>query len=415
MTDTLNQIISYGLHSSAYDWTSTPTTVDLQLAENVHFWPSPEYNKITREGVVPGNNENVPGLRGVPNMSLPDVSMECEGLSASGAGDATDADTLSSTLEYAYECVFGVASNGSIGDTADGLDAGSGTTVTCDGSPAAVGGDFVLVKTTTGGIYQARQVESRSGSDITICRALTTLVGAADTADEGEVIYGGQRFFLDLDAPNHKHLYFKSEHVGGYEGEFFGVMPGGANWSVTAGDILRFNMTGLMATSWTKQAAQGGSYSAPTTGSKIVAQPIYVYLGSTLLMASNVSIDLGLQVVPRPAGQAEANHFGMVVRGARPTISCTVLYGDGTAPAEITETLMNTLQGTAANATATNDVLVQVGDKPGSCAVWRMEAADATDVQRTTVDGLEAVQITFTATDVGAAGNNPGCLSHAIF
>lgn len=412
MTDTVNQLVSYGLHSSSSDWTTTPSLINVRLANNNHLWPKPEYNKISRGGVRPDTADALPGLRGAPNMVLGDVSMECEGLSAGGAGDGVDSGTLSSTLESAYESVFGAAALTADGDTSDGADAGSGTTVTADGSVVAYGRRLILIKGTTSGLYQARQVRGTSGANITICRALTTQVGAADTADEGEEIYSGQTWLVNNSVAGHKHMAWKVEHVGGFEGTFDGCFPQSAGWELSFGDILKFNMGGMTATQWSKQDAQGGSYSAATTGGKIVCSPIYFYIGSTLYMASDVSIDLGLQVAPRPAGQADANMFGHVVTRVVPTISATITYGDITAPAEATNTLINTWQGANANSSYTADVLIQAGDQPGGCAVWVAPAAEFTNVQRTEVNGLEAVTVTMTCTE---NSDPPSPLYHAIF
>jgi len=412
MTDTVNQLVSYGLHSSSSDWTTTPSLINVRLAENNHLWPKPEYNKIVRAGVVPDTNDPVPGLRGPPNQVLGDISMEVEGLSGGGAGNDVESSTLSTSLASAYESVFGVAATSSQGDTTDATDAGSGTTVTMDGSPNATADEWVLVRTTTGGAYQARQAISRASSDLTVCRALTTIVGGADTADEGEVNYGGTYWYVSNAAASHKHQSWKVEHVGGVEGQFNGCFPQSAGWSMAFGEVLRFNMGGMTATEWTKQDAQGGSYSAPTSGDKVVCSPIYVYIGNSLMMASEVGIDLGLQVAPRPAGQAAANMFGHVVTRMAPTISMTLTFGDVTAPQEATNALINTWQGTYANSTYTADVLIQAGDRPGGCAAWRAEAMDFTSVQRVDVNGLEGVTITGTCTEASGA---LGPLVHAIF
>lgn len=414
MTDTVNQLVSYGLHSSASDWTTTPSLINVRLAENNHLWPKPEYSKIPRAGVRPDTNDPVTGLRGVPNQVLGDISMECEGLSASGAGDGVDSTSLNSTLESAYESVFGAAALTAAGDTTDGTDAGSGTTVTMDGAAVAYGNRMILVKGTTSGLYQARQVRGTSSADVTVCRALTTIVGGADTADEAEEVYCGQMWAVNNSVAGHKHQSWKIEHVGAYEGQFNGCFPQSAGWSMAFGDALKFNMGGMTSTEWTKQTAQGGSYSAPTSGSKIVCSPVYVYIGSTLMMASEVSVDTGLQVAPRPAGQADANMFGHVVVRSVPTISMTLTFGDVTAPQEATESLINTWQGTNANSTYTADVLVQAGDRPGGCAAWVAPAMDFTSVQKADVNGLQGVTITGTCTrPTGLSANSP--LYHAIF
>lgn len=413
MTDTVNQLISYGLHSSSSNWTDTPSMINVRLADNAHLWPKPEYNKLTRSGVIPDTNDPVVGLRGPKNMLLGDISMECEGLSGSGAGDSTAASSLSSTLESAYESVFGVAADSSTGETTDATEAGTGTSLIMASSSSNAATDWILAQNLSEGYYLARQIESVSTDTLTVCRGPTLITGQADGWNESAVAYGGLDWYTANTSPNHKHMAWKIEHVGGFEGTFDGCFPQSAGWTMEAGGILRFNMGGMTATEWSKQDAQGGSYSAATTGGKIVGTPIYFYIGSSLYMAHDVSIDLGLVVAPRPSGQTDANMFGHVVVRMQPTISATITYGDITTPQEATNTLVNTWQAsTAANSTYTADVLIQCGNVAGGTAAWRAEAFDFRDVQHTEVNGMEAVRISGVCTEASGA---QGVLAHALF
>ena len=413
MTDTVNQLISYGLHSSSSNWTTTPTMINVRLADNNHLWPKPEYNKITRSGVIPDTNDPVAGLRGPKNMLLGDVSMECDGLSSSGAGDGVAASSLSTTLESAYEALFGVAHDSSTGELTDATEAGTGTSLIMASSSVNAATDWVLAQNLSEGYYLARQIESVSTDTLTVCRGPTTIDGNADGWNESQTAYGALDWYTSNTTPNHKHMGWKVEHVGGYEGQFNGCFPMSAGWSLAVGDVLKFNMGGMTATTWTKQAAQGGSYSAPTSGNKIVCTPIYFYIGSALYMAHDISIDLGLQVAPRPANQTEANMYGHVVVRMAPTISATITYGDISTPQEATNSLVDTWQAaTAANSSYTADVLIQAGNRPGGTAAWRAEALDFTDVQHVDVNGMEGVRITGTCTEASGA---QGVLAHAIF
>jgi hypothetical protein len=170
----------------------------------------------------------------------------------------------------------------------------------------------------------------------------------------------------------------------------------------------------MTATQWSKQDAAGGSYVAPTTGNKVVCTPLYFYIGNDLYMASEVNIDLGIQVAPRPANQTDANMFGHVVVRVVPTITATIMYGDITAPQEATNTLIDTWQGANANSSYTADVLVQAGDRPGGCAAWVAPAAEFVNVERTESNGMEAVNITMRATESSNA-DAAATFYHAIF
>jgi hypothetical protein len=410
---TTEHLLRYAIHDSTSQRLSEPSASKVCVipAEPTLFRPSPEYTTIDRSGRVLPNGEHVPNARGIFNREIGAVSFEVEGLSAGGAGDGDDASTLSSTVWPIIEQLAGGTDSGT-GDTTDGSDAGSGTSVEADGSVEVNRGSAMLIKGATSGAYQARMVSQSTGSTYSIERALTDDTGTADTADEDEVLYASRTAYFDNALTERSHIAWFSEHDNNAR-EYLGCMPSGASLSMGAGEIMLLNLEGIACSKVNTTLTSGaGSYSAPTTGSKIVCAPMILHIGSTRFVASNFGFNFGLRRMT-VGGPGPLNVLGYSIGSAQPVLTCRISYGTLTAPQELTQALRESHEGANSYSVNTVDVSLQIGDQPGAAMLIHMPAARATyaDAQE---DGMHVVDATFTASESGVS-LLPGGASLSIF
>lgn len=373
-------LLRWGAHSNNTDFTSTPGTLTFVRPTNDPLIRV-GYDYIDRTGYQTPNGMNLPDLRGKQSVGLPDVQIELEGLSGGGAGDGTASSSLSHTVAQLLANLCGSSLGTATGDTLNASDAGTGTSVIADGAwpTVPVQGRAWLIEGTTSGKLVARTTDSAvsttnvSNDTITIERALTTDTGAADTAAEGTVAYGGRTINLDPDDYNVTHFFLQSE-LDNSERKFFGCV---ANWQLLfpRGDVAKVNLTGIQCTSWEDVAESGATYSAPTTGNPIITLDANLWIGSTLYQGFDFAFDAGLAFEPRASDGGPNGHWGFVRTGAKPVLTGKLRHGALTGPAEATDALLSTWRGANDYSADTFDVSLQVGRVAGAAVYIRIPKA----------------------------------------
>lgn len=410
MADTHEHLLRYKVGDNTSQWQAEPSgdPVYVVTTSPVVFRPAPEFRELPREGKVLPDGEHVPGVRGIQNVEFGNLDFDLEGLSGGGAGDGVDASTLLSTMFPLLAAVLG-GSQASTGGVTDASDGGSGTTVNAaagDGAGFAAG-DAMLVKGTTSGSFQAREVVSVATDAITADRTLTDDAGAADTADEDEVLYGARTLYPVNNVSEPLHLWFASEHDNDAR-EVRGAMPTGMSLNVGAGDILRLILSGIRCTDWLTAIASGaGTYAAPTTGNPIVCAPLILHIGSTRYVAHDFGFDFGINIVQRK-GPGPNNVLGFARKGTRGALTCKVSQGVLTAPQELTQALRESIQGASTYSANTVDVSLQIGDQPGATMYIRMPAARGMITADGEEDGLRVADLSFRSSKSANHANAPG-------
>lgn len=400
--------VRYGQHASAVDWSSTPGSLKHLRPKDAPVFGIPLRYR-DRSGYATGNQERLKDLVGSKDPGgIPDLQIDAYGLSGGGAGDGEDASSLDTDAHELLAVAFGGTQDGT-GDTTDGADAGSGTTVTMDAATSFAAGDGVLVKGTSSGKYVGREVVSVSSADVTIDRALTTDAGAADTADEGEVAYAARSFYLAPLQHDVSHLFLTAEGVD-WRRDYFGCLFASLQIDATDPNSLVYRFGGFQSTDWSDTSSDGNpTYSAPTRGSLINTYDSPLWLDSTLYMASQVSIYVDLVLAPR-AGQGGPNgHHGFAIVNRQARIEATLRSGGLTTPHEVTDTAAATFRGDTVV-----DVGVQFGRSAGAAAYARAPAAE---VRLDPVDdnGMNAWRMVAHCTESGNHSNVPGALRYHVF
>jgi hypothetical protein len=400
-------LVRYGAHASASDFTAAAATLKFLRPSNDVMLEA-GYAAIERQYQT-GNNENLASLRGLQEVAMPDISIPIEGLSGSGGGNAVSTSSLDTRCSEAIASIWGCTVVDDDGDTT--TTGHSGTTIEYGGTPSFAAGAGVMMMGSSG-TRQFRVIESVTANDVTIDRPLVSRAGASEEAADSTVTYAGRGFFPDNDNPNHTHLFFRGE-LPESERLFYGVL-GSANITFPFGGIATLNLTGLQCTSWEDAAEAGTSYSAPTTGTEIICADMRLMIGSTLYQAYDFAFDLGVSVAPRSSHGAPNGHWGFVANNKQPSLTCKIRMGTMTAPAEATDALLSTWRGSQSYSSSTFDVSLQVGTEPGSSLGIRITSARPT-LQRTTDNGQEILQATFTATESSQQSAIPGCARLFLF
>lgn len=404
----LERTTAFAIHDSTTQWLSEPAAskVFIEPLDDFDLRASPEYQGASRSTRMLPGGEHLADARGIQNLEHGDLTLHCEGLSAGGAGDQTAASGLDSTVWPIIELLGGETRDGTGAET-DASDAGSGTTVnlaTGDGANF-VGKDGILVKGTTSGKYQAREVRSVSTDALTVDRPLTDDEGAADTADESEVVNASRTVAANNDVTEVGNLAF-FQSGDNWDREAFGCFPSSAQLQMEDGEILRLVLGGLRSSLWNKTLTSGAlSRTDPTTGFPVICAPLILHIGSNRMVGHSFTFDFGLNVSAR-RGPADNNRLGFVRKAGQGKLSGTFSQGALTAPQEITEALKTTYDGAEKYSVGTQDVSLQIGDQPGACWLIVMPAARIRVTGHPKEEGLDMVSLEMVGTK--AASSLPG-------
>lgn len=373
-------LLKFGKHASSTD-VSADAVTQYFLEPQTDPELTTDVEKLDRD-LVRGDNENYASIVG-KKMTAINFNMEVRGIQQAGgtggAGDSQSAAyTTNTQLGSLLDCVCGVNGNNDSGETTDAADAGTGTTVTMDAATSLSNQNGVLVKGTTSGKYQAREVVSTSGDDVTICRELTTDTGAADTAAESEVAFASASWYLDADNANHIHAFFDAEGYA-WRRKLYGCL-GNCTFNVENGAVMTANFT-MGGTDWLDVAEANPTFTAQRAGTPAVAIDSAFHIGSTRYDLLETSIDLGLTMQDKTTFDGTNGMAGFAVTRAQPVITAKLYYSD---------TLLNTLQGAT-----TQDVLLQIGSTAGSTIAFRMPAGSTRNAKRSITNGMETIDVEF--------------------
>ncbi len=405
MTDLTKRIlVQYGLHPGAVDFSDPSSSVFLE--PEGEWVPGGDYEYVERNFQ---RTEYLTAVQGAKSASLPDVTFPLYGQGGGGSGDGVSSGAAGtvSCLDDLLTMAFG--EEGTLtGADLSASDSGSGTTLTM--ADAAAGGsveEAFLFATATEGWNVARTIVASSGSNYTLDRAPVQRDGSADTGNEGAVAYASRTYVYRNDSHSRALLQFDVEGEN-WRRVFDGVC-GNVTFNFPDGGIATVTMSNVVCHDWQDTAEASPSYSAPTRGSNIVCIDSPFYIGSTLYIAHNISLDLALEISPRPSTGGLNGRVGYVIKGGRPRLTATLLAGTLTGPTEVTDATLATLQGNTAQ-----DISFQAGQDPGAACYIHMPDADCR-ATRTSVDGLDAIQLEAFATEEATYSNLDHCLYFHLF
>ena len=391
MTQRVDSYLQVGPHQDASDTTSTAgTTRFLRPREKLQLHGA-KYQRLGRDYQT-GDGSRLSALQGPQDLgTLPGVSFNLLGLSGSGAGDGVNANTLDTDLDELLKLTFGdaAAADTTIGDTTHAADAGTGTTMTLDGSPATGSTQAWLVLGTTTAKRRPRFQVSASAANVTMCRALTTDAGAADTADEAAVVYGGRVYALENNAPNRIPLFMDVEGAAQRD-VYRGVWISRAVFDFSPGGLLSASFDFAYSSGDFAGSLQTPTYSAPTQGSEIKVWDSPVWIGSTQVMARGATVTIDNTLSERRSQGGEQGNYGYVVESSMATVDLTIGYGALTL--EQARSYVTTIQGEA-----TQDLLISGGSAAGAAAAMRIPALDC-DAEIVANGGKHEIKITGTGT-----------------
>lgn len=377
-------LVNIGLHASNTDFTTVPGTLH---SVDAKWHPSNDLERLRSESMR-GDGKMRASRTGKKTASLPSLVVPLRGCKSSGAGDgvSSGAGVNNLVVDAILQSVFGQAPVASVGETSDGADAGSGTTVNADAASSFATGQGLLVKGTTSGRWNARQVESKASAAITVDRALLD-DGSADTADEATVLYGMDTYGIAWDEPKHKHLTLKHSKEGGRVDTYVGCL-GTLELDFPAGADAKLSLNGLGFTDHniTETAA---AYSAPLEGEEVLVLDSPFFIGSEEYLATSVKTSITPKIVPRGADGSRNGNVGFIVDGIEVKVVAKILVGSMSR--HIAESLIDTIRG------ATQDVAAQHGSTPGAISYQRIPAADTVSAVLGEENGQRILTWTFEA------------------
>lgn len=385
-----------GGHSSATDFSGTPTLVDL-LPEKFDGFGSPDTIKLPRNPAHP-QNKRFPALRGPIDVSKP-IPLEFIVRGLSGNTGAAIAAATTNDLEGAgiLAAIFGAAAvDPASAVAASTAGAGGAATLTVDeqaGFPPGIG---VLIPTSTGTF--ARQVVSRAASsgagDLTLDRVVT------GTLTTGNVVRFA-RWFVDPSVHEHTHVYLRAEWQN-FRRDFKGCMSlGQLDFSV--GQFARL-ITSWLPTDVADTAEANPTFSEQTTGGALVNVNNAFWIGDTAFYATDIKVDLGGSLVARRANSGPQGVQGYIIEKGAGTNKAKIMckLQRGTNSGEVADSTgtpsVNDLQGYGlglGDALDGLDVAFQVGTVAGSVGYIRAPNASVVSCADVVVDGFQQLDVTF--------------------
>lgn len=385
-------LVFIGLHADAADFNTVPSA--LLSVDAADFRPTHDYERL-RSDSQRGDGKMRESRKGKVTAEIPSLKVPLRGCKSGGAGDgvSSGAGVNNKIADVVLQAAFGQVASASSGETSDASDAGMGAVVTADASSSFTAGDCLVVKSTAGNRWNARQVVSVATADVTVDRALLN-DGAADTAKEGEVIYA-----MDVYAPawavsKHKHLGVKYSKDDGSVEAFWGCLPSSLELDFPAGGDATATLAGLGFTEHNRDES-AGSYAAVAEGEEVVVFDSPFFVGALEYFASGVKVSVALATSPRPANGSRNGNAGFVVSEKAVKVTAKILVGS--LSREAAETLVETWRGAA------QDVGMQHGDTPGGISYMRVAAANTVSAKTSVENGQRIITWVFEVTRSSAA------------
>jgi len=363
--------LQYGNHLAG-NWLTYPGSGTHFLEPEGGYEATVDYAEVPRD-FERGDGYEYEHLNGLKTCEISGLVVPIYGLSAGGAVEGVDSASLSAGPAGDMLTSFmGAAPANAVGEATSGSP-GTGTTVTADATTAFVAGRAIAVEGATSGLLHGRFVESVSGADVTVCRALAKTDGTSENPAASSDIIAGRVWSMDFANSDHLHQAFDWEGVD-FRYRLFG-MHGTATINTPSGGYASISAS-LTGSDWEGPMTKANPvFTAPTQGKhvRVIHSPLYI--GSDLYMARIEGIDLGLTNEDRASDGAPNARFGSVTVRKQPTMSFRLSAGSLTAPKELTEAVLDTLRGDQDDIPGTYDVLLQLGRQAGGMMLVRFKEA----------------------------------------
>lgn len=369
MTDVLRQLaLSFGLHSTAYDYSSTPGTV-VQLQP-----PTMPTGVLRRQRTaIDRPNYAVDGRRfahawGAKDLSPIEITLDMKGSSSTG-GATTWQTSMDSALML--DSIFGAAAAASSG-AATTCSGTAGATLTVTSGASIANGDMIVFSTSAGTF--AREVTSGGGT------TTLTLDRAASGTASGTV-YRMARWNWSTSITDHVHGYIRAE-LPNSRTDFFGCAPQQLRIAVSSG-IVRLETTWL-PTDWDDVAEANPSFSEASAGEPIIGVGAKFLWGAVEYLVKNLSITAATGAVPRETHNGVNGVSGYVCSDKTSVVIEGELYlgdnagafneiVDDSGSLKLEDFTGDALQ--AGDVPGTADIAIQLGRAAGRCAYLRLPAA----------------------------------------
>lgn len=375
MTVRVDSYVQFGPHQSASDITSTSGTKRfLRPREKIQLHGA-KYARLPRPYQT-GDGSKVSDLQGAQDTgTLPTFPFFVQGLSGGGAGDEVDSSTLDTPLDELLKLAFGGSTTNQTGATTHESDAGTGAQVIMDANIVSTGVAAWLIRGATEQIAQPRFQLSASSATATLCRALTTRDGTADTPVEDRTASAGRVYQVSTNAPDRTPQFIDAEQSAFQRDVYRGVYVSRVVFTITPGQLLTADFDFVYSAADFAASVQTPSYSAATGGSEIKCWSSRGWFGATLVMPKAVTITVENTLEPRESQGGPQGNYGWAVVDNNVTFETTLHMGSLTL--EQARSYVTTLQGQN-----TLDLLFSAGASVagsvpvGAAAAFRLPAAD---------------------------------------
>ena len=386
-----NTFLQMGAHASATSL-AMPSLVFVEPVTG--FEDVADFEPVDRD-FERGDGKEYTSLNGYKTGAINNLSVPVHGLGSGGAGDGTSSSALLTAIPTnILTMLMGAAPSNYTGEATSASQADEDT-VTADAAYTdVVAGAMVAVKGADSDLLHARFVSAVSSADATVTPNLTQRDGTVENAKASDIVYGMRVWALneatgdvtplaaDVEGPNHRRQYKNGT------GSFTLNLPSGGFASLAGS--LEFS-------DWEDVAEANPTFSAPTQGGHVRVIDSPLYIGDSLYMASNMSLDFGVTFEPRESDGAPNGKFGQVATRTQPVLTARLASGTLTTPNEVTDAFLATLQGTQTAVKTPQAVFLQVGRTVGAVMGIYMPAAEVR-ARRVRNGGQYAIQAEFRAT-----------------
>ncbi len=385
-----NHLVHIGLQANAASWKTIASSLTSLNAHDM-FHPAVDHERLTSPTMA-GDGLEEASRAGRTTATLPSLKVPLRGCKSGGAGDSVSSGggTSNVVVDALLQAAFGQASTAATGETTDATDAGSGTTVTMDAASGLSAGQGILVKGTLSAKLNARMVESVASADVTIDRALLN-DGAADTADESEVVYACDAYNVDFDNPDHIPLSIKHSKDNSEVHSFIGCLPASWELDFPSGADATLSLNGLDFSDY-NETESAGTYSAPTEGEEVVCldSPFFIAGAEYFAYGIKVSGDNGMQ--PRSADGTPRGHASFASSQKRVEVTAKIRLGSQTREYAESGLMAALREGTSL------DVAFQHGRDAGAVSYCRIKAASTVSATVSSENGQDILTWVFEAT-----------------
>lgn len=402
MTDVARlRTLRAGIHSTAFDYTGTPTTLPLRIVDDGDSFLPRNRNPIERN-LRSLSGRRYSHVRGTQNVDDLTVALEARGAD-NGTAAVADWEAVQEAGEL-LESIFGAAATATTG---------AATTVAASGHTPASG--VLGVATSTD--YVAGEVVAFSSSEgLQVGRIASKATGEltlehpySGTPTTGASVFRLAVYLVDDDLTAHRHMAFDAEGEN-WRRIYKGCMPMGLEIALPVGERAMFTFT-FSPSTWAADDPANPAHAEPTSGQPIVVDRLKLLIDGVEFIAVNATIRVDCATQPRGTLSKTNGRFGGVCAategGKMIQIEGEFYLGDNVGTFNEIEDNDGTpelrdLTGdndSAGDVSATREVVIQCGTEIDGVLYAFLPTADFVAAAQTT-DGFTTVR--FTATGTGA-------------